>query len=290
MNSQQSQLENPMKTITLPDDLNLSFSKSIATYDYQSVTEISKQQILLNKNTFSFLQEGTKEVFFDNSAYAIDNAQFLLMKSGHCLMTEKLSKDSANYSSVLFFFSDEEVFKFLRKFKLEASNSKKLHSTHSFNYDSFIKRFVESLLDISKLSKSIQENILKTKLEEILLYLIDLQGLEFIHSLINNSDNQNQKFIQTIENNRLNKLTIKELSFLSNMSMSTFKREFKKNFNSSPSKWFQDKRLEHSAYLLKNESKRPSDIFEEIGYENLSNFIQAFRSKFGVTPKQFQSG
>ncbi len=290
MNSQQSQLDNPMKTITLPDDLNLSFSKSIATYDYQSVTEISKQQILLNKNTFSFLQEGTKEVFFDNSAYAIDNSQFLLMKSGHCLMTEKLSKDSANYSSVLFFFSDEEVFKFLRKFKLEASNSKKLHSTHSFNYDSFIKRFVESLLDISKLSKSIQENILKTKLEEILLYLIDLQGLTFIHSLINNSDNQNQKFIQTIENNRLNKLTIKELSFLSNMSMSTFKREFEKNFNSSPSKWFQDKRLEHSAYLLKNESKRPSDIFEEIGYENLSNFIQAFRSKFGVTPKQYQSG
>lgn len=278
-----------MKTITLPDELNLSSSKSIVIYDYESITEISKQQVLLNKNTFSFLQKGTKEVFFDNSAHAIDNSQFLLMKSGHCLMTEKLSNESAHYRSVLFFFSDEEVFKFLRKFKLETSNSKQLYSIHSFNYDSFIKRFVESLLNISELSKSIQENILKTKLEEILLYLIDFKGVDFIYSLINNSDNQNQKFIQTIENNRLNKLTIKELSFLSNMSVSTFKREFKKNFHSSPSKWFQDKRLEHSAFLLKNESKRPSDIFEEIGYENLSNFIQAFKSKFGVTPKQYQS-
>ncbi|MBC2845681.1 helix-turn-helix domain-containing protein [Winogradskyella flava] len=279
-----------MKTITLPDQLNLSSSKSIVIYDYKSITEISKQQILLNKNTFSFLQEGTKEVFFDNSAYAIDNSQFLLMKSGHCLMTEKLSNDSEHYRSVLFFFSNEEVFNFLRKFKLEtSSNSKKLYSTYSFNYDSFIKRFVESLLDISKLSKSIQDNILKIKLEEILLYLADFKGLDFVYSLIQNSDNQNQKFIETIENNRLNKLTIKELSFLSNMSVSTFKREFEKNFHSSPSKWFQDKRLEHSAFLLKNELKRPSDIFEEIGYENLSNFIQAFKSKFGVTPKQYQS-
>ncbi len=277
-----------MNTITLPDELNLSSSKSVMVYDYESITEISKQQILLNKNTFSFLQEGTKEVFFDNSAYAIDNSQFLLMKSGHCLMTEKLSNDSENYRSILFFFSNEEIFTILQKFKLETSNSKKLYSTYSFNYDSFIKRFVESLLDISKLSKSIQENMLKTKLEEIILYLIELNGLDFVYSLINNSDNQNQKFIQTIESNRLNKLTIKELSFLSNMSVSTFKREFEKNFHSSPSKWFQDKRLEHSAFLLKNESKRPSDIFEEIGYENLSNFIQAFKIKFGVTPKQYQ--
>ncbi len=54
-----------MKTITLPDELSLNSSLSIAVYDYESTQEISKQQIVLNKNTFSFLQEGTKEVFFE---------------------------------------------------------------------------------------------------------------------------------------------------------------------------------------------------------------------------------
>lgn len=278
-----------MKTINLPDELNLDSSLSINLYDYESLNEISKQQILLNKNTFSFLQDGTKEVYFDNSFYAIDNSQFLLMKSGHCLMTEKLSNESNYYRSLLFFFSNEEVLKFIRKFELETSTRKTLYSTYLFEYDSFISRFVQSLLDISKLSKSLQEKILKTKFEEIMLYLIELKGVDFLYSIINNSDNQSQKFIQTVESNRLNKLTIKELSFLSNMSVSTFKREFEKHFHNSPSKWFQDKRLEHSAFLLKNESKRPSDIFEEIGYENLSNFIQAFKLKYDVTPKQYQS-
>ncbi|MBU2902922.1 helix-turn-helix domain-containing protein [Maribacter dokdonensis] len=278
-----------METIILPDVLNLSSSKSIVVYDYKSTIEISKQQILLSKNTFSFLREGAKEVFFDNSNYAIDNSEFLLMKSGNCLMTEKLSSESKYYRSILFFFSNEDVLQFMRKFNLETSSSKITYSTHAFRYDSFITRFVDSLLDILKLSKSIQENILKAKFEEIMLYLIDLNGVDFLYSLMENSGHQNLQFIQTIENNKLNKLTIKELSFLSNMSVSTFKREFEKNFNSSPIKWFQDKRLEHAAYLLKIKSKRPSDIFEEIGYENLSNFIQAFKTKFKVTPKQYQS-
>ena len=194
-----------------------------------------------------------------------------------------------NIIAVFFFFSNEDVLNFIRKFRLEPSSSKTLYSTYSFSYDSFIKRFVDSLLDISTLSKSIQENILNSKFEEIMLYLTDQKGIDFIYSLIDNNNYQHQKFIQTIESNRLNKLTIKELSFLSNMSVSTFKREFEKNFHSSLSKWFQDKRLEHSAFLLKNASKRPSDIFEEIGYENLSNFIQAFKIKFGVTPKQYQT-
>jgi len=278
-----------MKTITLPDELNLNSSSSIEVYNYESTQEISKQEILLNKNTFSFLQEGTKEVFFDNSSYAIDNSQFLLMKSGHCLMTEKLSNVAANYRSTLFFFSNEDVLKFIRKFELNPTDTSKLYSTYSFNYDSFIKRFADSLLDISQLSNSIQKNILDAKFEEIMLYLIEFKGVEFLYSFISNSGDQSQKFIQTIESNQLNKLTVKELSFLSNMSISKFKREFEKHFHSSPSKWFQEKRLEHAALLLKNNSKRPSDIYEETGYENLSNFIQAFKVKFGVTPKQYQS-
>jgi AraC-like DNA-binding protein len=278
-----------MNTITLPDELALNSKLSIEVYDYESTQEISKQQILLNKNTFSFLQEGTKEVFFDNSSYAINNSQFLLMKSGNCLMTEKLSNVEEYYRSVLLFFSNEDVLKFIRKFELNAPDSKNYYSTYSFSYDVFIKRFVESLLDISKLSKKIQSRILETKFEEIMLYLVEFKGVEFLYSLISNSSNEHQKFIQTIESNQLNKLTIKELSFISNMSVSTFKREFEKHFRSTPSKWFQEKRLEHAAFLLKNNSKRPSDIFEEIGYETLSNFTQAFKLKFGLTPKQYQS-
>lgn len=276
-----------MRTIIVPDELTNDTS-SIIFFDYINPQEVSKQYILLNKNLFSFLQEGTKEVYFNHSSDIIDPQKFLLIKSGNCLMTERLSNKSNRYRNILFFFSDEEVLQFIRKFHIENKCTHSQSSTYSFKYDDFIKSFVNSLIDISKLSKSTQNKLLATKFEEIMLYLIELYGVDFLHSLMKNNDTQSQKFIQTIHYNQLNKLTIKELSFLLNMSESTFKREFEKHFNTSPSKWFQEKRLQHAAYLLKNKLKRPSEIYEEIGYKNLSNFVQAFKSKFGLTPKQYQ--
>ncbi|MFK7756863.1 MAG: hypothetical protein AB8B53_08020 [Flavobacteriales bacterium] len=134
-----------MKKILLPNELEIHQSGSLLVYDYESSSEISKQQIVLNKNAFSFLQEGLKEVFFDNSSYAIDNSQFLLMKSGNCLMTEKLSKDSSYYKSVLFFFSNDDVLRFLTKFGIGSSSSKAHFSTYSFDYDSYLIGLVQSL-------------------------------------------------------------------------------------------------------------------------------------------------
>ncbi|MFT6333305.1 MAG: AraC-like DNA-binding protein [Halioglobus sp.] len=278
-----------MKIIKLPDELTLDSQNSINVFDYKSLQEISMQQIILNKNTFSFLLDGQKEVFFDNSSFAIRNTKFLLMKSGHCLMTEKLSDIKSNYRSMLFFFSDEMVIKFIRKYELKKSENLKYQSVFSFDYDLFINRFVISLLDVIKLSKQGQENILNAKFEEILHYLIEFKGSDFLFALVTNSDDESHKFTETIESNQFNKLTLDELAFLCNMSVSTFKREFKKHYKESPMKWFKNKRLELASRLLKDEQKRSSDIYIEAGFDNLSSFVQAYKTKFGVTPKQHYS-
>lgn len=276
-----------MYTITIPDELNLENSLAVQVFDYSSSKGVSKQQIILNQNTFSFLIEGTKEVVFDNSALSIDDSQFLVMKSGNCLMTEKLSEVS-NYRSVLLFFSNEMLSKFIRKIELEKIESKGYQSVFAFEYDEFLKRFVDSLVDLSKLSKNLQNKILEVKLEEIMLYLLEKHGTDFLYSLSVNADNTTQKFIQVIENSPLNKLTLKELAFLCNMSVSTFKREFEKHYSESPIKWFQNKRLEFAHFLLQQKQKNPSEVYFEVGYENLSSFTQAYKSKYGVTPKHHQ--
>ncbi len=274
-----------MKAITLPDELNIENSQSVQIFDYSSSNEIAKQQIILNKNTFSFLIEGNKEVVFDNSTLSIDNSKFLIMKSGHCLMTEKLS-DIRNYRSVLLFFASETLLKFIRKNELNKTELNEYKSVYSFRYDEFIYRFVNSLLDISKLSQNIQKKLLEVKLEEIMLYLIAIYGTEFLYSLLEKSNDTSQNFIQTVETNWMNKLSLKELAFLCNMSVSTFKREFEKHYAESPIKWFQNKRLEYAHHLIFQEQKSSSEIYFEVGYESLSSFIQAYKSKFGITPKQ----
>ena len=277
-----------MEVVNLPDNLKIEGSFSFKLFDYETSKECFRQMVFLKLNTFSFLMEGSKEVFSDRTSVSIQNSGFLLMKAGNCLMTEKLPDTTDNYRSILFFFSNDSLLRFIQKHHLETTKKYNPESVYSFRYDPFIKTFVNGLIDISKLNSAIQSKLLEIKFEELMLYLVDTNGVDFIFSLISNVNSHQRHFIEIVERNKLNKLTIKELSFLSNMSVSTFKREFEKHFHDSPGQWFLEKRLEHSAFLLKNKSKRPSDIYEEIGYENLSNFIQAFRTKFGITPKQYQ--
>jgi AraC-like DNA-binding protein len=274
-----------MKTITLPDELNIESLQPVQIFDYCSSKEITKQQIILNQNTFSFLLEGNKEVVFDNSTLSIDNSKFLIMKSGHCLMTEKLS-NTQNYRSVLLFFSNEILLKFIRENGLNRNEMGEYKSVYSFKYDEFIQRFINSLLDISILPKDIQKKLVEVKFEEIMLYLIAIYGTEFLYSLSEKSNDASQKFIQTVETNWMNKLSLNELAFLCNRSLSTFKREFEKHYTESPKKWFQNKRLEYARHLLYKEQKSASEIYLEVGYESLSSFIQAYKSKYGITPKQ----
>jgi AraC-like DNA-binding protein len=277
-----------MKTITLPDEMNLEKTQLIHVVDYRSSKDVSKQQIILNQNIISFLMEGTKEAIFENAAFYIYHYKFLIMRSGNCLMTEKKISEASNYRSMLLFFSNEMIHNFIRKMEFNEFDSIVPKSVYAFDYDEFIQRFVHSLADISKLSGDVKFKLLEVKFEEIMLYLTGKYGREFLYSLTINSDNATQKFIQIIENSHLSKLTLKELAFLCNMSVSTFKREFEKHYAESPIKWFQNKRLEFAHYLLQQEQKNPSEIYFEAGYENLSSFTQAYKLKYGITPKQNQ--
>ena len=277
-----------MNIYTLPDYLTAKTDTPIQLFNYESTTSQFNNKINLTKNTFSFLQEGFKKISTSREPISITNDAFLIMKSGHCLMTENLSEASNFYQSILLFFSDEALFQFIEKHQISNKHVAATTAAKACKYDDFIRSFVKSLKNIAKLPLHVQQQLLHVKLEEILLYLVATKGIDFLLFLIASKDDQTRNFINVVESNTLNKLTLKELAFLSNMSVSTFKREFEKHFQESPSKWFQNKRLEHAAFLLQQHTKRPSDIFEIIGYENLSNFVHAFKTKFGVTPKQFQ--
>jgi len=49
-----------------------------------------------------------------------------------------------------------------------------------------------------------------------------------------------------------------------------------------------NKRLEYSAVLLRNNHLNISQVVFECGFEDLSHFSRAFKSRFGVSPTQFR--
>lgn len=271
----------------LPNDLNIDTLSEVQIFDYQVASSSIKNKVMLNTHVFSFLLEGSKELITQDTASIITNDAFLLLKSGNCLMTENLSETNI-YRSVLFFFNDAILFQLLQKNKLPKTVHSSSKPYEIFRYDDYIHHFVQSLIRIKEYDNALQNSLLQTKFEEILTYLLHRNGPEFLNNILPYQDSHNRHFTAVIESNKLNHLTIQELSFLCNMSISTFKRNFEQHYQTSPIKWFQEKRLEYSAYLLSIKKKRPIDIYSEIGFESLSSFTQAFKVKYNTTPKQFQ--
>lgn len=276
-----------MEIIQLPFDLTNKTDPLLQLHDYQTSSSSLKSKISLTYHTISFLQNGQKEVITDFESTQIRPDQFLIIKAGNCLMSETISKQQ-NYSSMLLFFSNKILIDFFsqRSFQVQ----KAIHPKQYFvgEYDTYTQHFVSSLKQISQLDAMHKQQLLQIKFEEIMTYLIQIKEVDFVYSLIQEQNPKTNHFIHVIEQNKLNNLTIQELSFLCNMSISSFKREFKKHFDDSPSKWFKEKRLEHAALLLSTQTKRPIDVYGEVGFENLSGFTQAFKKKYSLTPKQFQ--
>ncbi len=98
----------------------------------------------------------------------------------------------------------------------------------------------------------------------------------------------NLQLKQTIENNIFNPLTIQQLAYLCSMSLSTFKREFKKTYNETPARYIKHRRLSKAAKLLISSDQQIGEIAFICGYHDVTTFSNIFNEKYGESPSSFR--
>jgi AraC-like DNA-binding protein len=87
-----------------------------------------------------------------------------------------------------------------------------------------------------------------------------------------------------MEKNYMFNLPMEKFGYLTGRSLTTFKRDFKKAFDTTPQKWLTTKRLKLAHHHIFEKKKKPSDVYIEVGFENLSHFSYAFKKRFGYNP------
>ena len=262
---------------------NKNTPRDIFVYDFKMVSDVLKSKVNLTMNMFSFLQVGKKQVYFANTSMVVNSKQSLLLKKGNWLWTELLDIEAIYYCK-LFFFSEKKLTDFLSKYTNDVKPYKEEVPYFVIENDDYIASFITSLSSETFLNHSYSDALLVLKFEEIMLYLLNKYGNEFeyyLHSLILKKVSP---FKNIVESNVQSNLKLEEIAFLCNMSLSTFKRHFTSEYNEAPGKWLQDKRLQKAKELLQGGELKASDIYLDIGYNNLSNFSIAFKNKFGISP------
>lgn len=163
-------------------------------------------------------------------------------------------------------------------------------SRGAINNDFLIHKYIEGLLFYFENPSLVNDEILVLKLKEIILLLSQTQGFEIIQVILSQLFSPaTYTFKQIIEANLFAQINIEELANKTNLSVSTFKREFKKLYSDSPANYIKNKRLERASELLLASNERITDIAFDCGFNDLANFTKSFHDKYSVSPSNYRS-
>jgi len=281
-----------MKIYTLPDDIPLDkkmLNSDIIFYHYTSLKDSFKEKSHLRCNAFSLVVSGTKTMHFADKTVHIKDTEIHLLSSGNCIASVSIS-EKKTFESILIFFTNEVISNFYltHAATIDKINRKQTTSYVEFAKDEFINNYTQSLLLTLRNNKNISEPMKRIKLEELFLYLLENYPEKFLSFRQSASISEAELQIRkVIEANRSNNLTMDELSFLCNMSLSTFKRQFKKIYNSAPSVWLNEQRMILASKMLHLKKEKPSEIWHKLGFETHTGFTKSFKKYYGCTPKDF---
>jgi AraC-like DNA-binding protein len=267
-------------------------SEEISIIRYRSGKPAPRAMITLPRNMITFLLDGEKTVHFAGAQVNVKPYQFVMLAAGNCLMSEKVAAPGADYHSILVLFDNKFLSGFFdRHIALIDRPEKTLGQVPFllFEKDEFLVNYTHSLDSMLIGDKPVHPLLQRVKLEELLLYIAvqypgQIQQIRNMHY----ETNDDLLIRRAVTSNITNNITVEELAFLCNMGLSTFKRRFARLYGNSPNKWLLEKRMERAAEMLRRKDRKASEIFSELGYENLSSFIQSFKQIYGVTPRQYQ--
>jgi len=194
-------------------------------------------------------------------------------------------------------FSVERLLRFLvaldqetlRNFSLEFGLKAERHTNGDallpLKPDALYKSYMDSLIPYLQMEQAGNEDLVANKQREAILLLLkvnpEIKDVLFDFSEPGKIDLEafmNKNFHFNVELNRF--------AYLTGRSLATFKRDFEKLFHITPSRWLQQRRLQEAHYLIKEKGKAPSDVYMDVGFEDLSHFSFAFKKLYGLAPSR----
>jgi AraC family transcriptional regulator, exoenzyme S synthesis regulatory protein ExsA len=173
---------------------------------------------------------------------------------------------------------------------LQPDNTAPQYPGEKINNDFLIHKYIEGLLFYFENPSLINDEILVLKLKEIILLLAQTQNAATIRAILSQLFSATTyTFQQIIEANLFSQLNVDELAEKTNLSASSFKRQFKKLYNDSPANYIKTKRLERAAEMLRISDERITDIAFTCGFNDLANFTKSFHDKYNCTPTQYRT-
>jgi AraC-like DNA-binding protein len=240
------------------------------------------KEIMIGEHALIKILSGELIIVHADTTFVLDAGNTVLIPRNQLGKITKCPKDAQPFKSISIFLTQVFLQKYYASHKAVQAQQD-IPKMITFDQHPLLESLFDSMLPYFTLSGELPADIAAIKVEE---------AMTILRSINKNVDNILGHFADPgkialadfMERNYMFNLPMKKFGYLTGRSLTTFKKDFKNAFNTTFQKWVTRKRLELAHYQIFEQKKKPSDVYFEVGFENLSHFSFAFKKQFGYNP------
>lgn len=271
---------------------NLSYNrfqfKDTVCLEYNCPLDADQIGIFSRSDYVVHVLSGKKTYRTINGQWTLTPGQTLYLKKGAEVVHQYFDDE---YCMLGFFLSDDlikETFEELRsKVALDCTENTPVFSGVQIRDSDYLESYFNSMLSYFRGENRPPDEIMVLKLKELLITLMQTDPrIAAYFKILNELDKPS--IHQVMESNYCYNLKLEEYAELCHRSLSTFKREFKKNYDETPGQWLTKRRVRHAATLIANSDLNITQIAFDSGFEDLSHFSRVFKKVMGSNPTDYK--
>ncbi|UZR96703.1 helix-turn-helix domain-containing protein [Chondrinema litorale] len=237
-----------------------------------------------------YVLNGQKKWITPSNEFLVKEDQSIFVRKG-AFKNQQYFEES--FCVLMFFMKDDFI-----KRCMDSDIEKEMTALQRVDHPEFIYRInveeslrvlYHSFFSYLKQPQEIPQKIIELKFREMLMNIcLDPGNREIKNVLYTLASNSGYTIEQVMEEQYIYNLKVEEYARLCGKSASSFKRYFKKVYDTTPAKWLQTKRLNLARELLLSTDFTVQEICYDCGFESDSHFIRSFKAEYGVTPNAWR--
>ena len=277
-----------------------STDKQNNTIDIVQVTEHNNsgiRPITISRIAIGYVQSGTKYLYNNDRFYQINSGDIFILNPGFHY-EENIIGNEDRFSEIIFYLPASTLQQATcglgHNFGLKIASRHNCDKCFALNFaisksDISLQNFFASVEQSLRLSFLRENEVFKQiKLNELIYLILTGEDNCTKRKLLRAVDTSSGQFVNIIYENIFNDISVEKLAELTNRSLTSFKKEFKRIFNSSPHHWIIEERLDRAKVLLSVTNHTVSEIGAECGFSNISHFIKLFKQRYQHTPVAYR--
>lgn len=227
-----------------------------------------------------FIVSGFSEIFSPEGGISYPAGTLVLVRKNQLVKTVKKTDGEKPFMSISICIDQQTLKKFSAEYDIKADGVYSGEPNIRIENDEFMKAYFNSLMPYFSQPEKLTPILAQIKTAEIIEMLLQKPAIK--NFLFDFSEPHKIDLEEYMNRYFSYNVPIAQFAQLTGRSISSFKRDFTKTFNATPERWLQKRRLEMAYFLIAQKDRKPSDVYLEVGFENLSHFSTAFKKEFGV--------